>query len=174
MRASHRQLSAKPVPRMDQITDLDQRQRKRARRNRIGLLLYASYKTGGLFAVAFFTFAFQFAIATNCFRLFASLLYRWLLVVTAHFHFAEQTLALHFLFQSAQCLIDVVIAYDDLYYSNHLVSGRRTVPAPVIGWGKFRLKSGLGFSTIPEFRKHNMGLKTDPRERVRVFLSSGA
>lgn len=37
------------------------------------------------------------------------------LVVTAHLHFTKQTFALHLLFQSAECLIDVIVAHDNFY-----------------------------------------------------------
>lgn len=72
-----------------------------------------------LFAVALLTFALQLAIATYCFRLLTCFLYRRLFVVTAQFHLAEQTFTLHLFLERAQCLIDVIIAYDDLYDGNH-------------------------------------------------------
>ncbi|MDF3025615.1 MAG: hypothetical protein K0R10_2976 [Alphaproteobacteria bacterium] len=39
--------------------------------------------------------------------------------MAAQFHFAEQSFTLHLFLQCAQCLVDVVIAYDDLYDGNH-------------------------------------------------------
>ena len=39
---------------------------------------------------------------------------RRLLIGASHFHLAENSLALHLLFQSTQGLINIVIAYDDL------------------------------------------------------------
>src|SRR5690606_16035688 len=37
----------------------------------------------------------------------------------AQFHLAEQTFTLHLFLERAQSLIDVIIAYDDLYDGNH-------------------------------------------------------
>ena len=42
--------------------------------------------------------------------------------MAADLHFAEQTFTLHLFLQCAESLIDVVIAYDDLYDGNHLFS----------------------------------------------------
>lgn len=39
--------------------------------------------------------------------------------MTADFHFAEQTFTLHLFLKSAQSLINVIVAYDDLYDGNH-------------------------------------------------------
>ncbi len=36
----------------------------------------------------------------------------WFLVMTAHFHFAEKAFALHLFLQCAQCLVNIVIAYN--------------------------------------------------------------
>ena len=54
--------------------------------------------------------ASQLANAANGFSLFAGALLRRLLVVVPHLHFAEDTFALHLLLESAERLIDVVIA----------------------------------------------------------------
>ena len=35
--------------------------------------------------------------------------------MSAHLHFAEDTLALHFLFQRLEGLVDIVLSDDDLY-----------------------------------------------------------
>ena len=45
----------------------------------------------------------------------AGFLLRRLLEMLAGLHFAEQAFTLHFLLQSAQGLLDIVIADDDLY-----------------------------------------------------------
>jgi len=90
-----------------------------------------------LFAVALLAFALQLAIAADCFRLLTCFLYRRLFVVTAQFHLAEETFALHLFLERAQSLIDVIIAYDDLYDGNHPfpIKSRTTVvfrPAEVL------------------------------------------
>jgi len=41
--------------------------------------------------------------------------------MAAHFHFTENTLALHFLFKRAKCLIDVIITYNNFYQRNYLL-----------------------------------------------------
>jgi hypothetical protein len=56
------------------------------------------------------TLASQLANAANRFSLFAGALFRGLLVVVAHLHFPENAFALHFLLESAERLINVVIA----------------------------------------------------------------
>jgi hypothetical protein len=66
-------------------------------------------------AVADETFALgalacQLAYAADGFCLFASALLRRLFVVIAHLHFAEDAFALHLLFQSAESLINVIVA----------------------------------------------------------------
>ena len=35
--------------------------------------------------------------------------------MAAHLHFTEETFALHLFLKCAQCLIDVIVAYDDFY-----------------------------------------------------------
>lgn len=57
----------------------------------------------------------KFASAAHSFCLLASLLFRWLFEVRAGFHFPEETLTLHLLFQRAKGLFDIVVADDDLY-----------------------------------------------------------
>ena len=83
-----------------------------------------SYKgrfiTGSLETVAFQTLAFQFARTTNGFGFFTSLLFRRLFKIAAQFHFTENAFALHFLFQSFQSLIDVVVANNYLYHFKDL------------------------------------------------------
>ena len=56
------------------------------------------------------TLASQLANATNSLGLFASALLRRLLIVVAHLHFAENTFALHLLLESAERLVNVVVA----------------------------------------------------------------
>ena len=59
----------------------------------------------------------QLARATNGFRLLASSFLGRLFVVIAKLHLAEDAFALHFLLQSPEGLIDIVIANDDLHAS---------------------------------------------------------
>ncbi len=57
---------------------------------------------------------------------FCSLTYtgfRWLFIVLTHFHFAEQSFALHFLLKCAKCLIDIIVADDNFYQKNIPPSG---------------------------------------------------
>jgi len=61
----------------------------------------------------------QLANATNGFGLLASTLLRRLLVVVAHLHFAENAFALHLLLESAESLINIVIA-DKYLHENHV------------------------------------------------------
>ena len=56
--------------------------------------------------------ASEFPGAANRFRLFPCPPLRGLLVVAAHLHFPENSLALHLLFKCLQRLIDIVFAYD--------------------------------------------------------------
>jgi hypothetical protein len=59
----------------------------------------------------------QLASAANGFSLFAGALLGGLLVVVPELHLAEHTLTLHLLFQGAERLINIVIAYNDLHLS---------------------------------------------------------
>jgi hypothetical protein len=59
--------------------------------------------------------ASKLACATDGFCLFAGALYRWLLEVTAHLHFAENTFALHLLLESAESLVNIVVADEYLH-----------------------------------------------------------
>jgi hypothetical protein len=54
--------------------------------------------------------ASELANAANGFCLFAGALLRRLLVVVAHLHFAENAFALHLLLESAERLVNVVVA----------------------------------------------------------------
>jgi hypothetical protein len=58
----------------------------------------------------------KLAGSTHSLRFFAGLFFRWLFVGTPSLHFSEDALALHFLFQNAKRLIDVVIADKYLQY----------------------------------------------------------
>src|ERR1700750_1660012 len=61
--------------------------------------------------------------ATDRFRLFPSLLFRRLFVMTAKLHLAENALALHLLLQRLQGLIDVIVANENLHACS-FVGGR--------------------------------------------------
>lgn len=54
-------------------------------------------------------FTSELARATLAFCLLTNASFRWFFVVTAHLHLTKKTLALHFLFQRAECLINIVI-----------------------------------------------------------------
>ena len=56
--------------------------------------------------------ASEFPGTADRFRLFPRPPLRGFLVVAAHLHFPENSLALHFLFEGLQRLIDIVFAYD--------------------------------------------------------------
>jgi hypothetical protein len=61
-------------------------------------------------AFALCALAGQLADATNGFGLFSGALLRRLLVKITHLHFTENAFTLHFLLESAERLIDIVIA----------------------------------------------------------------
>jgi hypothetical protein len=61
-------------------------------------------------AFALQALASQLANAANGFCLFASALLRRLFVVVAHFHFTEDAFALHLFLESAERLVNVVVA----------------------------------------------------------------
>lgn len=56
----------------------------------------------------------QLACAADGFSLFARLLLGGLFKVVAAFHLAEETFTLHLFLKRFQCLIDIVVANDDL------------------------------------------------------------
>jgi hypothetical protein len=62
-------------------------------------------------AFAFFALAFDFASATNGFRLFAGALFRWLLVITTELHFTENAFTLKLFLQNAKGLVDIVVTH---------------------------------------------------------------
>jgi len=67
------------------------------------------------------------------FRLFPRLLFRWFFVMPAELHLAENALALHFLLQRLQGLVDVVIANENLHACSFVIDPRVTVKAPKTG-----------------------------------------
>lgn len=96
-----------------------------------GVFLFSGFKAKPkkrLLAVALLAFALQLTITADGFRLLARFLLRGFLIVAAQLHFAEETFTLHFLLESTQGLVDVVIAYDDLYDGNHLISNSNSCP----------------------------------------------
>src|SRR5262245_44275727 len=56
------------------------------------------------------------------FRLFPRLLLGWFFVMAAEFHLAEDALALHFLFERLQGLVDVVVANENLHACSLVVA----------------------------------------------------
>mgnify|MGYP003140386631 CR=1 FL=1 len=70
---------------------------------------------GRLEAFAFQALALELTGAANGLGTLTGTLFRRLLVGTAEFHFPENTLALHFLFQRLQGLIDIIVANRDLH-----------------------------------------------------------
>ena len=65
------------------------------------------------------TLACQLANTTNSFCLLASTLLRRLFVIVAHLHFAKNAFALHLLLESAESLVNIVIA-DKYLHENHV------------------------------------------------------
>jgi len=59
----------------------------------------------------------ELAGAANRLRLFPCFLFRGLFVVAAKLHLAEDALALHFLFQRLESLVDIVVADENLHAS---------------------------------------------------------
>jgi hypothetical protein len=84
--------------------------------------------TAGNEAFALCTLASKLADAANGFCLFASALLRGLLVVVTHFHFPENAFALHLLLQSAESLIDVIVADKYLHVNPVPLVFELTVP----------------------------------------------
>jgi len=70
----------------------------------------AGARTAADEAFALGALASQLANATNSFSLFTRTLLRRLFVIVAHLHFTENAFALHLLLESAESLIDVVVA----------------------------------------------------------------
>src|SRR5215469_8568975 len=65
--------------------------------------------------LALHALAQQLAVAPNRLGLFPRPSLRGFLVIAPKLHFSEHPLALHFLLQGSQCLIDVVVANEDLH-----------------------------------------------------------
>src|SRR5271155_4251263 len=72
-------------------------------------------------ALALQSLARELAGAADRFRLFPRLLFRWLFVMAAKLHLAENTLALHLLFQRLEGLVDIVVANENLHASSYFV-----------------------------------------------------
>src|SRR5262249_36713204 len=69
-------------------------------------------------ALALQPLARKLAGAADRFRLFPSLSFRGFFVVAAELHLAENTLALHLLFQRLEGLVDVIVANENLHASS--------------------------------------------------------
>ena len=74
--------------------------------------------------------AFQLACPANRLGLFSGPLLGWFFVGTTALHFAPQALALHFLLQRFQGLLDVVIA--DTYIQNDSLKVNRVISEAII------------------------------------------
>ena len=61
-------------------------------------------------ALTFHALAHELAIAANRFSFFAGTFFGWLLKITTQFHFPKHAFSLHLLLESAQRLINVIIA----------------------------------------------------------------
>lgn len=71
------------------------------------------------------TFTLQLTPAALRFRGFAHTALGGFLVMTTHFHFTKYALALHFLLQRTECLLDIVIPYIYFYHANYLLPVQR-------------------------------------------------
>lgn len=67
--------------------------------------------------------ALHFPRAPNAFCRFARLLFRWLFIIPPQLHFAKAALALHFLFQNAQRLLNIIVMNNDGNDGTPLLSG---------------------------------------------------
>src|SRR6516225_1906740 len=68
-----------------------------------------------LIALALHPLAQELAIASDCLGFFPRPPFRRLLVIAPQLHFSKYALALHFLLQGSQSLIDIIIANEDLH-----------------------------------------------------------
>jgi hypothetical protein len=84
------------------------RTRRRGGSGRTGPTRHKTFTLGAL--------ARQLASAADSLGLFARALFRRLLIVTAHLHFTEDAFALHLLLESAERLINIVIADEYLHW----------------------------------------------------------
>ena len=100
-------------------------------------------------AFALSALAGQFTGAADRLGLLTRALLRGLLVVRAALHLAESAFPLHFLFQRAERLLHVVIAYDDLDYGplSRVLLGR-TVSSDTPLFQLVRLEAGA----LPEHK----------------------
>lgn len=73
----------------------------------------------GLETLGINTFAYLFTSAANGLCLTASFFLAVFLMATAQFHFTENTLSLHFLFQDFQRLVNIISDNRNLYHLNH-------------------------------------------------------
>jgi hypothetical protein len=79
-------------------------------------------RLGGQKAFALHLLARKLAGPADRFRLLPRLLFRWFFIMTAKFHFAENTLALHLFLQRLQGLVDVVVANENLHACSFVVA----------------------------------------------------
>jgi hypothetical protein len=73
----------------------------------------------GLEAFALDALAFHFTGAANRFGGLTGAAFARLLVMPAQFHFAKNTLALEFLFERLEGLIDVIVANENLHLADN-------------------------------------------------------
>ena len=83
---------------------------KKGRKKRPFKILSRVLSAESLEAFAFDPLAFQLAGTADSLGLFTGAAFRRLFIRPAHFHFPENTFALHFLFQRAKRLIYVVVS----------------------------------------------------------------
>ena len=87
------------------------------------------------------SFACEFSCATKCLGSLARALFGRLFVVLPEFHFAKNALALQFLLQRAECLINVVVANLYLHRCRHpLLAGLYGDPEES---GRYRMSTSL-------------------------------
>lgn len=82
---------------------------------------------GNGLVVTFRLFTSQFTSSTLRFSSFTNARLGGFFVMAAHLHFAEQTLALHLFLERAQCLIDVIVAYDHFYQAKYPLPNSKNV-----------------------------------------------
>src|SRR5579875_278062 len=75
---------------------------------------FALHKPGSV-ALALHALAQQLAVAPDRLGPFARAPLRRFFVIATKFHLPEHALALHFLFQGSQSLVDIVVANEDLH-----------------------------------------------------------
>jgi len=87
-------------------------------------------------AFALHPLAQELAIASDCLGFFPRPPFRRLLVIAPQLHFSKYALALHFLLQGSQSLIDIIIANEDLHGG--------VSPSMVCVWGQTARPSEYG------------------------------